>query len=208
NNVTETQACACAAGVCTVGVTGTANYNGAASFDYVVTAGGLTAAVAETASLTISAVNDAPVVYDIGPFAFDEDTASGAITLSYTDADNDLATSCAISNLSNVTVTTLCACAAGVCTVGVTGTSNYNGAASFDYTVTAGGQTAAVAETATLTINAVDDAPVVYDITPSSFNEDTQSIITLSYTDVESDPATACTISNLNNVTETSEERR
>ena len=99
-----------------------------------------TAAVAETASLTITAVNDPPVVYDISPAAFNEDTQSGVITLSYTDVESDQATACTISNPTNVTVTQACACdGAGVCTVRVTGTANYNGSASFDYTVTAGG---------------------------------------------------------------------
>jgi hypothetical protein len=203
SNVTVTQACACAAGVCTLRVTGTSNYSGAASFDYTVTAGGQTSAVA-TASLTINAVDDAPVAANITPAAFNEDTQSGVITLSYTDTESQQATACTISNLSNVTVTQACACAAGVCTLRVTGTSNYSGAASFDYTVTAGGQTSAAA-TASLTINAVDDAPVAANITPAAFNEDTQSgLITLSYTDVESDLAGSCTISNLSNVTVTS----
>ena len=45
-----------------------------------------------------------------------------------------------------------------------------------------------------LTINPVDDAPVSNDITPNSFNEDTESLITLSYSDLESDNATACAL--------------
>src|SRR5690606_19864933 len=42
------------------------------------------------------------------PLAFDEDTSSGTITLPYTDVNGGLATSCAVSNLSNVTVTQAC----------------------------------------------------------------------------------------------------
>jgi len=90
-------------------------------------------------SITVNPVNDAPVASAISPPAFAEDT-QGTITLSYTDVDGDLATSCALSGLTNVTVTSGCACAAGVCTVGVTGTLNYNGPASFGYTVTANGR--------------------------------------------------------------------
>ena len=198
-NVTETQACACAAGVCTVGVTGTLNYTGAASFSYTVTANALTSNSA-TATLSITG-GTAPVASNITPAAFNEDTQS-VITLSYTDADADLATVCTISNLSNVTVSQACACAAGTCTVGVTGTNNYNGGASFDYTVTAAGDVSNAA-TATLTITAVDDAPVASDITPASFGKNTESVITLSYTDVESDQATACAIMSPTNVTVT-----
>ena len=81
-------------------------------------------------------VDNAPTANVFTPANGSEDTES-VITLSYTDADGDQADSCAITNLSNITETTPCACSAGVCTVGVTGTSGYFGAASFDYTVTA-----------------------------------------------------------------------
>src|SRR5690606_18308474 len=137
------------------------------------------------------------------PAAFNEDTQSGVITLSYTDAESDVATSCSLSNLASVTVTTACACTAGVCTVRVTGTTDYNGPASFDYTVTAGGQTSTAA-TASLTINSIDDGPTTYPINPADFAQDTESpTITLSYTDPESDLATTCTILAPTNVTET-----
>ena len=198
SNVTVTQACACAAGVCTVGVTGTLNYFGAASFDYTVSDGAVSNVV--TATLSITSVNDAPLAANITPAAFSEDVES-IITLSYSDVELDFATSCTPSNLSNITVTSACSCLAGVCTVGVTGTLNYFGAASFDYTVD-DGDVSNVA-TATLTINPANDAPVANNITPAAFNEDTQSVITLSYSDTESNQATTCTLSALTSVTET-----
>jgi hypothetical protein len=197
-NVTVTQACSCTVGTCTVGVTGTLNYSGTASFDYTVTANAVVSNTA-TATLTIDHVDNAPVANNITPAAFNEDVQS-VITLSYTDADSDLATVCALSGLTSVTVTQACACAAGTCTVGVTGTSNYNGAASFNYTVTANSAVSNSAS-ATLTINPMDDAPVANNITPAAFNEDIQSVITLSYTDTESDLATVCALSGLTNVT-------
>ncbi len=89
----------------------------------------------------------APLVANSTPANGSEDTES-IITLSYTDSDSDLATSCSVSNLSNITVSTPCICdGSGVCTVGVTGTSGYFGAASFDYTVTAN---SAISNTATI----------------------------------------------------------
>ena len=97
------------------------------SFGYSVNDGA--ASNVATATLTINPINDAPVANDITPASFLENTQS-VITLSYSDVDGaNNATSCTPSNLSNVTVTQACACAAGVCTVGVTGTLNYNGAA-------------------------------------------------------------------------------
>lgn len=200
SNVTVTQACACAAGVCTVGVTGTTNYFGAASFDYTVTANSVLSNVASS-TFTIDDTNTPPVADNISPAAFNEDVQS-VITLSYTDVDTDLASSCSITSPTNVTVTQACACAAGTCTVGVTGNTDYNGSASFSYTVTANTQTSNSA-TATLVINSVDDAPVASNITPAAFDKNTESIMTLSYTDVESDQATSCSISNLSNVTVT-----
>jgi hypothetical protein len=138
-----------------VGVTGTAHYYGAASFNYTVTANGLTSA-AQPASLTITSVPDAPTTSNLTPAAFNEDTQS-VITLTHTVVGGDTATSCAVTSLTNVTATQACACAAGVCTVGVTGISNYNGAASFNWTVSSG-SAQSTSRSATLTINAVDDA--------------------------------------------------
>jgi hypothetical protein len=201
SNVTVTQACACAAGVCTVGVTGTLNYTGSAAFDYTVTANGLTSDP-KAANLTINNLDSAPVAANITPGPYTEDTPF-TVTLSYTDADSDQATTCAISGATNVTETTACACAAGVCSVGITPTANYNGTGgTFNYTVTANSSTSNSA-TATFTITAVDDKPVANIITPPNFYKNNQSIITLSYTDVESDQATVCTLSNLSNITET-----
>lgn len=91
--------------------------------------------------------DNAPLVVNSTSANGREDTES-IITLSYTDSDGDLATNCAVSNLSNITASTPCSCdGSGVCTVGVTGTRGYFGAASFDYTVTANSQ---VSNTATL----------------------------------------------------------
>ena len=201
-NVSVTTPCVCLAGVCTVGVTGISNYNGPASFDYVVIANSNTSNTS-SATLTINAIDDAPIAANITPAAFDEDLASGVITLSYTDAESHLATVCSISGLSNVTVTTACACAAGVCTVGVTGLANYNGAASFNYTVTANGQVSNTA-TASLTINSINDAPVISNVTNQSTNEDTAtSAIAFTITDVDSalNCATSMSTSSSSNTT-------
>lgn len=149
--------------------------------------------------VTVSPVDDAPVASNITPAAFNEDTQS-IITLSYSDPDLDQATACNISALNNVTVTQSCGCTSGVCTVGVTGTSNYNGPASFNYTITANAQTSAAASV-TLSINPVDDAPVAILLTPAAFNEDTESIINLSYSDIEGNAASSCSLSSLTHIT-------
>jgi hypothetical protein len=89
------------------------------------------------ASPTTPQNDNAPLVINGTPSNGTEDTEA-IITLSYTDSNSDLATACSASSLSNVTISTPCSCnGSGVCTIGVTGTSGYFGAASFDYTVTA-----------------------------------------------------------------------
>lgn len=200
NGVIVSTACACSSGTCTVGVTGNPNHSGSASFTYRVTANGKNSNSA-SATLTINPVPDPPVTTALSPGSFNEDTQS-VITLPYTDAESDQASSCALSGLTNVVVTQACACTAGVCTVGVTGTPNYNGGASFGFTVTANAQTSN-SSTATLTISPIDDAPVTSSITPAAFNEDTQELITLVYSDAESHQASLCAVANLTNVTVT-----
>ncbi len=84
--------------------------------------------------------DNAPVSSNLTPSNGYRDIET-TITLSYTDADSDLATSCSISTLSNLTETTACACSSGTCTVGVTGAASYTGTVSFNYTVTANSAT-------------------------------------------------------------------
>jgi formylglycine-generating enzyme required for sulfatase activity len=104
-------------------------------------------------------VDVAPVAVAITPGNFNKDTQS-IVTLVYSDSDSDLATSCTISSLSNVTITQACSCAGpGVCTVGVTGTAGYNGAGSFDYTVTANSVVSNIVSS-TFTID-IDDASML-----------------------------------------------
>jgi hypothetical protein len=64
------------------------------------------------------------------------------ITLSYTSLDNDIATGCSISQISNVTITQACSCdGVGVCVVGATGNIGYVGAGSFAFNISAGSKT-------------------------------------------------------------------
>ena len=78
------------------------------------------------------------------------------ITLNYTDANSDLADSCIVSNLSHLVESTSCQCSAGICTVGVTGSTVASG--SFSYTVTANSQ---ISNEANVTLSVVERAPFV-----------------------------------------------
>ena len=58
------------------------------------------------------------------------------VTLNYIHAQEKEATSCSLVNLVNISITTPCTCVAGVCTVGLTGLTDYSGDASFGYSIT------------------------------------------------------------------------
>ncbi len=170
------------------------NVIGSDSFTFKVNDGKIDSNTA-TVTVTIYDPSTPPVATAITPTAFNEDTQSGLITLSYSDIDADLATTCTISNLTNVIVTQACACdVSGVCTLKVTGTANSNGAASFGYKVTANGQDSNIT-TATLSIVAVNDVPIASTGTLTT-NEDTTGIGILVATDVEGSTLTYTVVAN------------
>lgn len=196
NKVTIAQACACdGAGVCSVSVRGSSNAFGSGSFRYNVAIGGEVSSTG-LASFTINPLDDAPITSSISPASFKYNTQS-ILTLAYNDADNDRATGCTIASLTNVTVSQACSCSLGVCTVGVTGTNNYIGSASFTFTVTAN---SVISNSSSASLTIVGDPPVASNVTPAAFPTNTQSVIILSYTDAQSDPATSCSVSSLRNV--------
>ena len=77
-------------------------------------------------------------------------------------------------------------CVTGICTADVSYTpaANFNGPDSFSFTVNDGQATSNPA-TASITVNNVNDVPVAHNITAST-NEDTQVIITLRASDIDS----------------------
>lgn len=81
------------------------------------------------------------IANNITPADFPSKTQS-IITLSYTSIDDELASSCVLSQLSHVSVSQACSCdQLGVCSVGVTGEAGYTGAGSFSFNVVAAGKT-------------------------------------------------------------------
>lgn len=162
-------------GVCTY--TPAADYNGADSFTFVADDGTVTSAPA-TVSLTVTPVNDAPVVED-GDLTLAEDTPTD-ITLGATDVDGDALTYAITAQPGRGTLS--CA-AGGLCTY--TPNADYNGADSFTYTAD-DGTAVSPAATVSLTITPVNDAPVAAAIA-LGLAEDSSVPVTLSATDVEHD---------------------
>jgi VCBS repeat-containing protein len=175
------------------------NYNGADSFTYKVNDGQLDSNIA-TVTLTIAAVNDAPVAADAAMTTL-EDTALVIDLYAYaTDVDNTLPSTAGgrgAGGEGSFTATIVTGPAHGVLTQNADGSytytpdANYNGADIFAYRVNDGQLDSNVA-TVTLTIAAVNDAPVAADAAMTTL-EDTALVIDLrTYaTDVDSSTFTA-----------------
>ena len=150
-------------GTLTTNANGTFNYQGSKdyfgsdSFTYRVNDGQLDSAVA-TVSLTVTAVNDAPLASDVTVTAL-EDTAT-TITLAATDVDNTAA---------QLVFSIQSQPAHGSLVKNLNGSysyvpaANYNGADSFTYTVSDGQLTSNMA-TVRINVSAVNDAPVAQDL--------------------------------------------
>lgn len=164
----------------TVTYTPTANYNGTDSFTFTAN-DGLATSAAATVSITVNAVNDVPTVTDPPATTTAEDT-DATITLTGADDDGDTLTFAVATAPTN----------GSVVITGNTATyspnANYNGADSFTFTATDGTATSAPG-TASITVTAVNDAPVVADGTIATA-EDTDGTVTLTSTDVEGDAVT------------------
>jgi hypothetical protein len=155
-----------------------ANYNGADSFTFKANDGSLDSNVA-TVSITVNAVNDAPVAGG-QTVSTNEDTAVG-ITLSATDIDSATLTY----NRSNPSHGTLTGSGPNLT---YTPAANYNGPDSFTFTASDGAAGSNVA-TVSITVAPVNDAPIANSQGVST-NEDTALPITLGVSDGDSAPLT------------------
>ena len=167
--------------------TPTANYNGPASFDYSVSDNGTTNgapdAKSDTGSVTftVTEVNDAPVANADTLSSVAED--SGARTISFASLLANDSKGPANESGQTLTITAVSNAVGGtVAIVGTdvvfTPTANYNGPASFDYSVSDNGTTNGAPDaksdtgSVTFTVTEVNDAPVANADTLSSVAED------------------------------------
>jgi len=142
-----------------------ANFNGVDSFTYVANDGAANSTEA-TVTITVTAQNDAPVAAN-DAFATNEDTAlniaASGVLGNDTDIDLDALTAVLDTNVLNGT---LVLNANGSFTY--TPDANFNGADSFTYHANDGTANSNIA-TVTITVNAVNDAPVAV---PDSYSTD------------------------------------
>jgi VCBS repeat-containing protein len=156
-----------------------ADYFGNDSFTFQVNDGTVDSNVA-TFSLTVTAVNDAPVAND-GTATTAEDTPV-ATTLTATDVENDPLTWTIVAGPTNGTLSGTAP------NLTYTPNADFNGADSFTFRANDGTVDSNVA-TFSITVTAVNDAPVANDGSATSL-EDGSIAVTLVATDADSDPLT------------------
>jgi len=189
---------------CTVTIAPAADENGTADLTLTVSDGSLTDA--DTFTLTVNAVNDAPIISAIGPQSVNEDNN---LVVNFTVDDLDSVLTCTTVNISaSSTVVGLVPTANIVlsgaipnCTATITPVANANG--NTDITLTINDNAAPNlqdSETFTMTVNAVNDAPVIVPIGAQSTNEDTALPLAFSISDVDDtlDCTTSVTASSAN----------
>ena len=167
--------------------TPTANFNGAASFDYVTSDNGTTNGVADPrtdtghVTFSVTEVNDAPVATDDALSSVAEDSGTRSISFAALTGNdskgpaNEAGQTLTVTSVSNAVGGTVAIVAGHV---EFTPTANFNGAASFDYVTSDNGTTNGVADPktdtghVTFSVTAVNDAPVATDDALSSVAED------------------------------------
>ena len=152
-----------------------ANFNGAGSITVQVSDGALSDST--SFNVTVDAVNDAPVIGTITAKTLNEDATldvalsatdidSGSLTYSITSATSELGAS-----ISGTTLT-------------IAPQADYNGAGSITVQVSDG--TLSDSTSFNITVDPVNDAPVIDTIAAQTLNEDATLDITLSATDIDS----------------------
>ncbi len=168
------------------------NYNGGDSFTFKTNDGVDDSNVA-TISITVSPVNDAPEA-SADTKSLDEDGVLTASKWDFVGNDADIdGDSLSLINVSGPVNGSVIIDGDNVI---FTPTSNYNGPASFVYTVSDG--TLTDTATVSITVNPVNDSPVANDLS-STATEDTQTTFTLSATDIDGDTLTYSIVSTPTN---------
>lgn len=140
-------------------------------------------AVTDTSIVTITAVNDNPNIIIDSTLTTNEDEPE-SFSFSYTDDDGDTV------NASQNTAPSQGSLFISGVTVTYTPFSNYNGADSFILTLS-DGNGFSINHTVSVTVNPVNDDPIITMSTSITTNQDESEELTFSYTDVDGDSVVA-----------------
>ena len=189
---------------CTMIITPAAAQYGTATITLTVTDNG-TPLPAQTATtnfdITVTQVNQAPTITTITAQTTNEDTATGAIAFTIGDTDSIVYCSNVVGASSNTALipnaNIVITGTEPNCLVTVTPVADASGTANITLTLTDNG-TPLPAKTATssftLTVNAVNDAPIISTVTDKSTDEDT-AITNIPFTISDIDSTVSCTSS-------------
>ncbi|MDH5752863.1 MAG: Ig-like domain-containing protein, partial [Deltaproteobacteria bacterium] len=172
----------CSGALCTY--TPAADASGADSFTFTVSDGTATSAPA-TVTLTIQAVNDAPVASGQNVAADEENTVS--LTLSASDSDGTISTYTVVAQPNNGTLS----CTGASCTY--TGNTNFVGTDTFSFKATDNGGADSNVATVTVNVSQINDAPVAHDQTLGT-NDGNPVSFTLYGSDVDGDTIVSYTV--------------
>ena len=173
-----------------------ANFNGTATFNYIVSDGSDSSEA--SVELVVNPVNDV-LIANSDTVTTDEDTPITILAsdLFANDVNDDIEKSLTISQLSNSTNGTAVIDAEG--NVRFTPDANFKGIASFDYTVTEG--TDSETTSVSVVVNSINDAPIANTDTATT-NEDTPIVISaaeLLGNDINLDPEDSLSLVSVNN---------
>ena len=169
------------------------DWNGTDTFTFEATDDRTARTNVATATITVNAINDAPISSEVNGSS-DEDIAVN-IELSATDVDQDNLTYSIVSDVSNGTTSI------SGSTLTYTPNQDWNGTDTFTYKVNDGSLDSNTSN-GTITIAAVNDAPVANDVTISTNETRFISVdITLDGTDVDGDNLTYTIVSDVSNGT-------
>ncbi|MFM1852732.1 MAG: hypothetical protein RL164_49 [Bacteroidota bacterium] len=184
-----------------------ANYFGSASFTYQVCDFGSPILCDDaTVSITVTAVNDAPIAVNNSASTLEDTPVTLNITANDTDIDGTINTATVDLDLSTTGIQTTLTTAEGLWAVNngnltFTPTANYNGPASITYLVNDNSGATSNIASVNITVTGVNDAPVAINNTASTLEEvsvmlditsnDTDLDGTINTTTVDLDPNTA-----------------
>lgn len=171
---------------CTATLTPAANASG--SSNIVFTVSDTVTSVTSSFTYTVTAINDAPVISSITAKVTSEDTS---FAVNFTVADVDSTLDCTSSMTSSTSDSTLIntgnivfSGTAPNCTATVTPTANQNGAVNLTFRVS-DSEPLFMDQTFSVTVNAINDAPVISAITVQNVKSDSSLIVNYTISDVD-----------------------